>query len=209
VSRLFLGIIVVVPMALSACADMVKSPSGSQASLSFAAFSGIVDSVQGGKISRVVYAEVPGDASLSSVSASGGELTVKGLLTSKAGSKWAGVGVSIGAPTFALDASRFRALRIQLSAAPGVDQLRIRLKANSRRTGPAACNPTAVQMVTAQVTEYEIAFSQFAPERSCTDQAVPVAVVVNRLGAIEIVDAANPVRDRESEFTIGNIVLVR
>jgi hypothetical protein len=202
-------VVVAALFGLSACTDLSPRSSSLRAPLTFATFSGIVESVQGGRISRVVYAEVPGDASLSSVSVNGDELLVKGVFTAEAKSKWAGVGFSVGAPSSAFDAGGFRALRIRLGAAPGVDKLRIRLKGNNKRVGASGCHPAAVQVVTPQLTEYEIEFSQFASDRSCGDQVVPVAVAVNRLAAIEVVDAANPVRERAVEFTVGSIILVR
>jgi hypothetical protein len=195
--------------ALTACVTAVAPPAAPQMPFAFAAFAGIEQSVQGGPITRVVYAEKSGDASLSLVSVDGGEILVKGRLSTKANSRWAGVGIVIGAPSGAVDASGFKALRIRLSAAPGVDKLRVRLSGSEEAVILSGCYPVAVQAVTPQVTEYEIEFSRFAPERFCGTQGVAMAATATRLAAVEVVDAASPVRERAVEFTVGNIALVR
>jgi hypothetical protein len=194
---------------LTACVAPASLSTGLQSPLDFAAFSGIEQTAQGGPIVRVAYAEVAGDASLSSVSAENGELLVNGRISLKSNSRWAGVGVLIGAPSAAIDAGGFKALRVRLSAASGVEKLRIRLTGSDDEAMQSGCYPIAVQAVTPQMTEYEIEFSRFAPERFCGARGVPLTVTVSRLSGIEVVDAASPVRERAVQFSIGKITLVR
>ena len=177
---------------LTACVAPASRSAGLQSPLDFAAFSGIEQTVQGGPIVRVAYAEVAGDASLSSVSVENGELLVNGRFTAKSNSRWAGVGVLIGAPSAAIDAGGFKALRIRLSAVPGVEKLRLRLTGSDEEAVQSGCYPIFVQAVTPQLTDYEIEFSRFAPERFCGARGVPLTVTVSRLSGVEVVDAAGP-----------------
>jgi hypothetical protein len=207
--RLYRAALVSAVVMLTACANPASLSAGLKSPLDFAAFSGIEQTAQGGPIVRVVYAEIAGDASLSSVSVEGAELMVNGRFTAKSNSRWAGVGVLIGAPTAAIDAGGFKALRIRLSAGPGVEKLRIRLTGSDEEAIQSGCYPIAVQAVTPQLTDYEIEFSRFASERFCGTRGVPLAVTVSRLSGIEVVDAVSPVRERAVQFSVGKITLVR
>jgi hypothetical protein len=208
-SRLFLGVAASVVCMLTACSQLAPVSARARQSLEFATFSGIDQSEQGGLIARVVYSEHPGDADFSSISVANGQLRVKGRFTGKANSRWAGVGVLVDAPAAVIDASRYRALRIRLSAVSGVDKLRVRLTGIDQKAIQSGCYPVAVLPVTPQAIDYEVDFSQFAPERFCGAQGVPTAVAITRLAAIEVVDAQSPVRERPVEFSVESISLLR
>ncbi len=173
----------------------------------FARFEGIEQSVQGGVIVRVAYSERPGDASYSLLSVEGGALMVKGQFSDKGQSAWAGVGVRVDAPVVALDARAYKSLRVRLSAAPGVDKLRVRLAGTDEQVLQSGCYPVTFQDVSPEPKDYDIAFSRFAPESFCGPRGIPVSATLSGLGGVEIVDAVSPVSPRAVQFSVGNIEL--
>jgi hypothetical protein len=60
-----------------------------------------------------------------------------------------------------------------------------------------------------QVTEYRIELSQFAAPEYCGVEGVDVKTTLESLTAIEIIDSAEPVRDRAVSFNVGTLSLLK
>lgn len=174
----------------------------------FATFSDIEKSSEGGSISRVVYAEKKGDASLAALSVLNGDLTVTGRFLAAGRSSFAGVGVMIDSASGPSPAQGSRVLRIRLSAAAGVSALRVRLVGPDAAVRLSGCYPVVDQPVTPQATVYDIPLSRFVPQAYCGNRGVSSAQTLLRLDAIEVVDAISPVRVRPVQFSVGTISLV-
>jgi hypothetical protein len=193
----------------SACMVVPYSP-GSAAlpvQLDFATFKGTEQSAEGGGISRVLYAERSGDAAFSTLSVVDGDLVVKGQFLATGRSAFAGVGVLTSAPSGPMNASSYKSLRVRLSAASGVNALRVRLVGTDAATQLNGCYPVVQQAVTPQVTTYDIPLARFAPEGFCGARGISAAQALLQLDAIEVVDAVAPARPRPVQFSVGTISL--
>jgi hypothetical protein len=218
-TRLPTSTVLCIAMLMSACTmfprDLSSPPApadgraaAAPVQLDFATFKATEQSAQGGGISRVAYAERAGDAAVSALSVVDGDLVVKGQFLAAGRSAFAGVGVLTSSPSGSpLNTSSYRVLRIRLSAAAGVGALRVRLVGTDAAAQLSGCYPVVQQAVTPQAKIYEIALSRFASESYCGSRSVSAAQTLLQLDAIEVVDAASPVRPRAVQFSVGAISL--
>jgi hypothetical protein len=198
----------------SACTVMTREPPAVVASppppiqLEFATFKGTEQTIEGGVITRVVYAERGGDAVLSSMSVVDGDLFISGMFAATGRGAFAGIGMIANAPSGPFNASSYRFLRLRLSAAPGVNMLRVRLVGPDAGAQLSGCYPVVYQAVTPQVKVYDIALTRFAAEGYCGTRGISAAQTLPQLDAIEVVDAVAPVRPRAVQFSVGSIALL-
>lgn len=194
----------------SACtlAPYAPAPAASAVQLDFASFKNTEQSSEGGGISRVLYAERSGDAAFSTLSVVDGDLVVKGQFLATGRSAFAGIGVLTSSASGPMNASSYRLLRLRLSAAPGVNTLRVRLVGTDAAAQISGCYPVVQQAVTPQVTTYDIPLGRFAAESFCGARGISAAQTLMQLDGIEVVDAVAPARPRPVQFSVGTISLL-
>lgn len=174
----------------------------------WAAFNGATAVVEGGSIEGTVYSEKPGDASLGDISVgNNGVLNVTGQFNTRGGSQWAGVGIVVISPRPVV-ASAYKALKVHL-AGHTVGKLRLRILGDDTAIQQRGCYPVVMLPVKPQVTEYRVELSQFAAPEYCGADGVDVKTTLESLTAIEIIDAAEPVRDRAVSFNVGTLSLLK
>lgn len=174
----------------------------------WAAFNGTTASVEGGFLEGTVYAEKPGDAALGDISVrSNGVLNVTGQFSSQGGSHWAGVGIVLIAQR-PMVATTYKALKIHLAGLT-TNKLRVRLLGDDPAISQKGCYPIVMLPVKPQVAEYRIEFSQFAAPGYCGADGADVKSTLESLSAIEVIDAAEPVRDRAVGFNVGTLSLLK
>ena len=178
------------------------------APMTWATFGNPVSTLQGGSINGFSYSEKPGDVIASPMSVVAGMLFVRGSFVAKNASAWSGLGVSVEHGTNkAIDVSNYKTLSIRLSALYS-SKLRLRLNGTDDKTKSNGCYPIFVQYVTPEERSYEIPLSKFASDSYCGANAVDVAKMLQRLSAIEVAETSDPVRARNSQFTIASITLL-
>ncbi|SHN13093.1 hypothetical protein [Rhizobacter sp. OV335] len=174
----------------------------------WAAFNGATAVVEGGSIEGTVYSEKPSDAILGDISVgNNGVLNVTGQFNTRGGSQWAGVGIVVISPRPVV-ASAYKALKVHL-AGHTVGKLRLRILGDDTAIQQRGCYPVVMLPVKPQVTEYRVEFSQFAAPEYCGADGVDVKTTLESLTAIEIIDAAEPVRDRAVSFNVGTLSLLK
>ncbi|NKI92219.1 hypothetical protein [Rhizobacter sp. SG703] len=174
----------------------------------WAAFNGATAAVEGGSIEGTVYAEKPGDAILGDISVgNNGVLNVTGQFNTRGGSQWAGVGIVVIAQRPVV-ATSYKALKVHL-AGHTVSKLRLRILGEDPAIQQKGCYPVVMLPVKPQVTEYRVELSQFAAPEYCGADGVDVRSTLESLAAIEIIDAAEPVRDRAVSFNVGTLSLLK
>jgi hypothetical protein len=175
----------------------------------WAAFNGTTAAVEGGgSIEGTVYAEKPGDAALGDISVrNNGVLNVTGQFNTRGGSQWAGVGIVVIAQRPVV-ATAYKALKVHL-AGHAVNKLRLRILGDDPAISQKGCYPIVMLTVKPQVAEYRVEFSQFAAPEYCGADGADVKSTLETLTAIEIIDAAEPVRDRAVSFNVGALSLLK
>jgi hypothetical protein len=176
--------------------------------LIMATFADIARTAQGGAISPITFAEVPGDAVHSQLSVRDGDLWVSGRFAADAQSSYAGVGVSLNLAKAPLNATAYKTLRLRLSATH-TSTLRIRIFGSDQRVVQSGCYPVAMQTVSAQPRDYDIAFSRFAPESFCGNRGVSASAALADVTGVEVTDVMGNNGARPVRFGVGSIVLLR
>jgi len=163
----------------------------------------------GGDVGDTVYSERPNDARITERTFDDGVLTYAGQVGLGEGSKYAGIGMNVnmfpGSPARAIDASRFKAMSIQL-AARGTRSLRVRIIGADDTTRNNGCYPVANLRVTPELREYVLRFSSFDPESWCGSKGRSASKTLKELQGFEIADA-NLEREPVT-FSTGTIVLL-
>jgi hypothetical protein len=200
------------PMLLAAAAPADTTPPvvpEPPAALTFASFNGSNDATaQGGGLYAFAYSEKPGDANLGKLSTANGVARATGTVGASSGSTWGGIGLMAGSGPAGktVDLSAQRTLHLQLASATAT-QLRVRVMGNDKATRDNGCYPVVVQKVTAELRDYAIPLSAFAPEAYCAAQGRPIATIAAAVAAIEVSDPAMSAALRPVDFQVGRIEL--
>jgi hypothetical protein len=163
---------------------------------------------QGATITKIAYAEHPGDATISSITAAGKALLVKGNLTSNKGSQYAGITVMFGRDKAAssIDLSSYKAMRISLSSST-TSTLRIRIAGSDQKTLDSGCYPVSVKAVKPLMVEYIIPFARFEPESYCGKNGKHLKSFIAGVLFVEVAD--NTIKKKPTDFSVKKIEFIR
>jgi len=155
-------------------------------------------------VRAIVASEVPGDATLQSLSVDDGMLRVDGRLGLDRGSRWSTLGAEIAPDGVeaGADMSAARVLRIRLASAVA-RPLRVRIKGSDREIGNAGCYPVAVQMVTAAPADYLMPLSAFQSPGWCGTGAPSIGQALHAVQRVEV--TANDEPAGGVDFSVGRI----
>jgi len=152
----------------------------------------------------IVASDVPGDASLATLSVGEGMLRVDGRLGLDGGSRWATLGAEIAPEGVeaGLDMRGAGVLRIRLaSAVPR--PLRVRIKGSDREIGSAGCYPVVVQMVGTTPADYLMPLSAFHAPGWCGADAPSIEQALRAVQRVEV--TANDEPAGAVRFEVGRI----
>ena len=135
----------------------------------------------------IVASDIPGDATLASLSVDDGMLRVDGALGLARGSRWATLGAEIAPDGIEAGANLGGAgvLRIRLASAVA-RPLRVRIKGSDREIGNAGCYPVVVQMVAAAPADYVLPLSAFRAPGWCGTNAPTIAQTLRAVQRVEV-----------------------
>ena len=152
----------------------------------------------------IVASDVPGDATLASLSVNDGMLVVTGSLGLDNGSRWATLGAEIAPASVeaGADMSGASVLRIRLASAVA-RPLRVRIKGGDRETGNAGCYPVVVQMVAKAPAEYLIPLSAFRAQSWCGQKGMSIEQTLRAVERVEV--TANDAPAGTVNFSVGRI----
>lgn len=169
-------------------------------------FTSATTTAQGGSVDAFSYSEKPGDATLGNVSFTNGAVRATGKLGAEKGSTWGGIGLIAGvaAGEKTVNIAGKTNLRIKLASATA-STLRVRIMSTDKATRDNGCYPVAVQKVTAELTEYSIPLSSFAPEAYCAAMGRSISAVSGAVASIEVSDPTVPSKSRNVDFTVGSV----
>ncbi len=155
-------------------------------------------------VRAIVASEVPGDATLQSLSVDDGMLRVDGRLGLDRGSRWSTLGAEIAPDGVeaGADMSAARVLRIRLASAVA-RPLRVRIKGSDREIGNAGCYPVVVQMVTAAPADYLMPLSAFRSPGWCGTSAPSIEQTLHAVQRVEV--TANDEPAGGVSFSVGRI----
>lgn len=178
------------------------------AATAIVSFSSTTATAQGGAVDAFSYSEKPGDATLGNLSIASGAVRVTGKLGAEKGSTWGGIGLIAGtaAAEKTIDIAGKGSLRIKLASATA-STLRVRIMGTDKATRDNGCYPVAVQKVSAELREYSIPLSSFAPEAYCAAMGRSMSAVAGAVAAIEVSDPTVPTKSRTVDFTVGSVEL--
>jgi hypothetical protein len=163
---------------------------------------------QGADFVPVQYSERKGDASPPTITLEGEVSVLRGEIGNKKGSQYAGVALQLTHGGSAVkDLSAFKAVRIKLGS-PTVGSLRVRIASDDSKVVNAGCYPVFIQSVKAELTEYTIPLSKFAPEDYCGPNGRTIKNTIDKVMFMEIADTANT-RNKPTEFSVGKIEYVQ
>jgi hypothetical protein len=189
------------PIIACAIASSVLSAKAGPASGPWAHFD---DAGSQAAVRAIIASEIPGDATLSSLSVEDGRLIVTGVLGLDNGSRWSTLGAEI-APvnaTAGADMSAASVLRIRLASAVA-RPLRVRIKGGDREIANAGCYPVVVQMVTDAPADYAIPLSAFRSPGWCNSRAVSIEQTLRSVQRVEVTANDEPVGP--VAFSVGRI----
>lgn len=152
----------------------------------------------------IVASDIPGDATLASLSVHDGMLRVDGALGLARGSRWATLGAEIAPDGIEAGANLGGAgvLRIRLASAVA-RPLRVRIKGSDREIGNAGCYPVVVQMVAAAPADYVLPLSAFRAPGWCGTNAPTIAQTLRAVQRVEV--TANDEPAGAVSFAVGRI----
>jgi hypothetical protein len=152
----------------------------------------------------IVASDIPGDATLASLSVDDGMLRVEGVLGLERGSRWATLGAEIAPDGIEAGANLGGAgvLRIRLASAVA-RPLRVRIKGSDREIGNAGCYPVVVQMVSTAPADYVMPLSAFRAPGWCGTNAPTIAQTLRAVQRVEV--TANDEPAGTVSFAVGRI----
>lgn len=182
-----------------------KTPAATKAIVSF---NSATTTAQGGVVDPFSYSEKPGDATLGNVSVANGVARVTGKLGAEKGSAWSGVGLRAGtaAGGKTIDMAGKGNLHIKLASATA-STLRVRIMGADKTTSDNGCYPVSVQKVSAELRDYTIPLSSFAPEAYCAAMGRSIGATAGAVAAIEVSDPSSPSKTRNVDFSVGSVEL--
>jgi hypothetical protein len=152
----------------------------------------------------IVASDIPGDATLASLSVDDGMLRVDGALGLERGSRWATLGAEIAPDGIEAGANLGGASVLRIRLASAVRRpLRVRIKGSDREIGNAGCYPVVVQMVAATPADYVMPLSAFRAPGWCGTNAPTIAQTLRAVQRVEVTandEPAGPV-----SFSVGRI----
>jgi len=191
--------------AAPAAAEPAK-PAATAGALAVVEFASATATKAGAELTETKYSERPDDAAITEKKFENGAVTWVGQVGFGKGSSWAGIGfwAFVKGDRSPVDLSAAKAVTIRL-ASPTTRALRVRIAGADEKIRNMGCYPVSTQQVTAELKEYTIPLSQFAPEGWCAGNGRSIQQTVPQVAGFEIVDLA--IQKAPTSFSVGTITV--